>query len=97
MGGRSPLPWLHIAEVVAKEARAKGYGKPGLTGTQWLVESDVYPTALEAVDLGWVRPEPADRAEMSRIIMDELVWRCVSQDLDGPAAGDHRAAGPGRL
>ena len=38
---RSPLPWLHIAEVVAAEARARGFNRLGLTGTRWLVESDV--------------------------------------------------------
>lgn len=32
----SPLPWLHIAEVVAAEAVAHGYQKPGITGTRWL-------------------------------------------------------------
>jgi aspartate racemase len=40
---RSPLPWLHIAEVVAQEAEDRGFKKLALTGTQWLVESDVYP------------------------------------------------------
>ena len=70
---RSPLPWLHIAEVVAREARAKGFGRPGITGTSWLVESEVYPAALEAVGLDWERPGAEDRAELSRIIMDELV------------------------
>ena len=28
----SPLPWLHIAEVVASEAAARGYRTLGLTG-----------------------------------------------------------------
>jgi aspartate racemase len=71
--GRSPLPWLHIAEVVADEAVARGFRRLGLTGTRWLVESGVYPEALEARGLDWVRPGAADRAELSRIIMDELV------------------------
>src|ERR1700755_3021393 len=30
---RSPLPWLHIAEVVAEQAGSRGFGKGGLTGT----------------------------------------------------------------
>ena len=63
---RSPLPWLHIAEAVAAEAAARGYKKIGLTGTRWLMEGPVY-----AKDL--VRPEPAEREEINRIIMDELV------------------------
>lgn len=70
---RSPLPWLHIAEVVAREASARGFGRIGLTGTKWLVESEVYPQALTARELAWERPGHEDREELSRIIMDELV------------------------
>lgn len=70
---RSPLPWLHIAEVVAGEARSRGFRRIGLTGTQWLVESEVYPRQLSALGLEWVRPEPEQRARIGRLIMDELV------------------------
>lgn len=70
---RSPLPWLHIAEVVAAEAKARGYRRLGLTGTRWLVESDVYPAALSGQGLAFVRPTAAEREECNRIIMDELV------------------------
>jgi aspartate racemase len=72
-GGRSPLPWLHIAEVVAAEAVKRGFRKLGLTGTRWLVASEVYPEKLAARGLAWVRPDEADRLECSRIIMEELV------------------------
>jgi aspartate racemase len=71
--GRSPLPWLHIAEVVAAEAVQRGFRKLGLTGTRWLVASEVYPEKLAARGLAWVRPNDADRLECSRIIMEELV------------------------
>jgi aspartate racemase len=71
--GRSPLPWLHIAEVVAAEAVRRGFRKLGLTGTRWLVASEVYPEKLAARGLAWVRPDEADRLECSRIIMEELV------------------------
>ena len=63
---RSPLPWLHIAEVVTAHAAERGFRRLGLTGTRWLVESEVYPAEC-------VRPAAADREEISRIIMDELV------------------------
>ncbi len=71
---RSPLPWLHIAEVVASEAAARGYRRLGLTGTRWLVDSDVYPEKLAQRGLACVRPTPDERAEINRIIMDELVY-----------------------
>ncbi len=70
---RSPLPWLHIAEVVAAEAASRGFRRLGITGTRWLVESEVYPQALAAQGLEWRRPEASARDETSRVIMEELV------------------------
>ena len=64
---RSPRPWLHIADAVMAEAKARGFSRVGLTGTKWLVEGPVYPKAL-------VRPAAAEREEINRIIMDELVY-----------------------
>ena len=69
-----PLPWLHIAEVVADEAAARGFRRLGLTGTRWLVESNVYPEKLTARGLGYRRPTAAERDETNRIIMEELVY-----------------------
>ncbi|BBK34417.1 aspartate racemase [Stella humosa] len=71
---RSPLPWLHIAEVVAAEAAARGFQRLGLTGTRWLVESTVYPGKLAAHGLGVMRPDLDEREAINRIIMDELVY-----------------------
>jgi aspartate racemase len=70
---RSPLPWLHIADCVAVEAEARGFQRLGLTGTKWLVESEVYPQKLAERALGYMRPHLAEREEINRIIMDELV------------------------
>ena len=64
---RSPLPWLHIAQSVADEAAARGYRRVALTGTRWLVDGPVYPET-------YVRPTAAERVEIDRIIMDELVY-----------------------
>ena len=69
----SPLPWLHIAEVVAAEAVARGYRRLGLMGTRWLVASEVYPEKLASRQLEWVRPSDVECDEISRLIMDELV------------------------
>jgi aspartate racemase len=73
IAARSPAPWLHIAEAVATEAAARGFRRIGLLGTRWLVESEVYPEKLAAHGIGFLRPEPRDRDEIHRIIMDELV------------------------
>ena len=71
---RSPLPWLHIAEIVAAQAVERGFRRLGLSGTRWLVESEIYPEKLTARGVGFVRPRPAEREEINRIIMDELVY-----------------------
>jgi aspartate racemase len=71
---RSPLPWLHIADSVAADAAERGFQRLGLTGTRWLVESEIYPEKLTARRLDFVRPNDAERDEMNTIIMDELVY-----------------------
>src|SRR5262249_34181979 len=71
---RSPLPWLHIAAVAADHARERGFRRGGLLGTKGLVESEVYPEKLQARGIGFARPEAAEREEISRIIMEELVY-----------------------
>ena len=76
----SPLPWLHIAEVVADEAAARGFRRLGLTGTRWLVESEVYPEKLSARGLEYLRPSAAEREETNRIIMEELVYGIFRPD-----------------
>ena len=71
---RSPLSWLHIAEVVAAQAVQRGFRRIGLTGTRYLVDSDVYPHKLAARGLEYERPDANERDEINRIIMDELVY-----------------------
>ena len=73
IASQSPLPWLHIAEVVAATAAARGFRRVGLTGTQWLVDSEVYAEKLNSLGIEVVRPSPEERREISHIIMDELV------------------------
>ncbi|MGE0801636.1 MAG: aspartate/glutamate racemase family protein [Lautropia sp.] len=69
----SPLPWIHIAQVVAAEAVARGYRRLGLMGTRWLVASSVYPDQLQEHGLECLRPADTERDEIGRLIMDELV------------------------
>lgn len=71
---RSPLPWLHIAEVVVDSAKQQSFTKLAILGTKWLVESDVYPEKIESMGLTWLRPSNKDIDEVGRIIMEELVY-----------------------
>jgi len=70
---RSPLPWLHIAEVVGAEAQERGLRRLGITGTRALTDSEVYPAALAARALAYERPTSEERDEINRIIFEELV------------------------
>lgn len=76
---RSPLPWMHIADVVAQQAVDKGFKRPAITGTRWLVDSEVYPGKLTARGLDFMRPTADEREQINRFIMDELVYGVTSQ------------------
>jgi aspartate racemase len=80
---RSPRPWVHIAGVVAGEAVTRGFRRIGLTGTKYLVESEVYPERLKARGLEYVRPEREEREEINRIIMEELVYGVFKPEAVG--------------
>jgi aspartate racemase len=70
---RSPIPWIHIAEAVAEEARRLGYARLGILGTKYLTEGPVYPEALERFGIESVIPDEADRVRVNEIIFKELV------------------------
>ncbi|MFN2387435.1 MAG: aspartate/glutamate racemase family protein [Thermoanaerobaculia bacterium] len=70
---RSPIPWLHIAEVVAEEASRRGFRRLGILGTRYLMEGPVYAEALTRREIEHRIPESADREIINRAIFDELV------------------------
>jgi len=71
---RSPLPWLHIAEEVAREAQRRGFRRVGLTGTKILMEGPVYPPKFAVVGIELRLPSAKARAAINRIIFEELVY-----------------------
>jgi aspartate racemase len=70
---RSPLPWLHIVEEVATEAKRRGFRRVAITGTACTMEGPVYPEVLERHGIAYRVPSPIDRSKINRIIFDELV------------------------
>jgi aspartate racemase len=56
------------------KAVERGFRRLGVTGTRWLLDSEIYPEKLTARGLAYLRPNPAEREETNRIIMDELVY-----------------------
>jgi aspartate racemase len=67
------LPWLHIAEVVAAEAAARGFRKVGIMGTAWTMTADLYPRALAARGIDSAAPAETDQGDVQRITFEELV------------------------
>jgi len=70
---RSPLPWLHIVEEVAAEARRRSFQRLAIAGTRYTMEGQIYPEVLERNGIDYRFPSPVDRGEINRIIFDELV------------------------
>lgn len=71
--GRSPAPWIHIAEEVAREARRRGFKRIGILGTRFLMEGPVYRTSLAPAGIEHRVPNSEQRARINQIIYDELV------------------------
>ena len=71
---RSPLPWLHIAEELARLASERGFKKIGVLGTKLLMEGPVYAGPFAACGIEKVIPNDEDRAKIDEIIFGELVY-----------------------
>ncbi|MET7246837.1 aspartate/glutamate racemase family protein [Methylobacterium sp. EM32] len=68
------LPLLHIADPTAGRIRAAGLSRVGLLGTAFTMEQDFYKGRLAARHgLDVLVPEAGDRAEVHRVIYEELV------------------------
>jgi aspartate racemase len=67
-----PLPGLHIAEIVARRAKALGHREVGLLGTRWTMEGPVYPAAFGRLRIGMRTPPETDRVLVDDVIFGEL-------------------------
>jgi len=70
----SPIPWLHIAETVAEEARSRGYRRLGVMGTKYLMTGPVYGESLGRAGIECVIPHGRQRERIDRIIFTQLVY-----------------------
>jgi aspartate racemase len=77
---KSPIPWLHIAEAVAKNARANGYKQLAILGTKYLMTGPVYPGTLKEFDITSQIPDENDRDRIDDIIFKELVNGVFTED-----------------
>jgi len=73
VSAKTPIPWLHIAEAVAHEAKSKGFDNLAITGTKYLMTGPVYPDTLQRFGISCSIPDDDDREKIDTIIFKELV------------------------
>jgi len=66
------IPLLHILDPLAAAARRAGLRRLGLLGTRFVMESDFYAERLKGHGLEVLVPGADDRAEVHRVIFEEL-------------------------
>ena len=76
----SPIPWLHIAESVAAEAREEGLSCLGVTGTKYLMTGPVYPEFLKRWGISCQIPAAPQRERIDDIIFNELVYGIIREE-----------------
>ena len=67
---RSPIPWLHIGEAVAKEAQRSAWKKAGLLGTRFTMNGPMYRDVFRRHSIEVLAPDPEDQQ-----IIDDVIWR----------------------
>src|SRR5258708_7457793 len=80
VAARSPIPWLHIAEEVAKAGVRDGYRHGALLGTRFTRSGPVYPGMFEKYGLKISPPAEIDQKIIDDIIFKELVNGIFSED-----------------
>jgi aspartate racemase len=74
------VPLLHIGDVTAEAVRAAGLRRVGLLGTAFTMEQPFLVDRLAGHGLDVLVPEPDDRAEVHRVIYDELCLGVVREE-----------------
>jgi len=80
MISKSPIPWLHIAEVVGQEAKQNRFKHLGILGTKYLMNSPVYPDTLKKFRITCEIPGVQDQDKVDKIIFEELVNGVFSEE-----------------
>ena len=85
--GKVRIPLLHIADVTAREIRARGITRVGLLGTRFTMEQEFYKGKLTSeYGIEVLVPHPAERDAVHEIIYNELCLgqvRATSREIFG--------------
>jgi aspartate racemase len=73
------IPLVHLADATAAAVQRAGLTTVGLLGTAFTMEQDFYRDRLARHGLRVLVPPPEDRAEVHRIIYDELCLGKVTE------------------
>jgi aspartate racemase len=82
--GSTTIPFLHIGDVTAAAIRAAGLTRVGLLATGYTMDQPFLRDRLESHGLSVIVPGDGDRADVHRVIYEELclgVVRDESRDL----------------
>ena len=74
------VPLLHLADATAEAVLHRGLSTVGLLGTAFTMEQDFYRDRLAAHGLRVLVPPADDRAQVHRIIYDELCLGVVREE-----------------
>lgn len=78
--GACSIPLLHLADATASAVTHDGLITIGLLGTAFTMEQDFYRGRLEEHGLNVIIPEAAERADVHRVIYDELCHGVVRDE-----------------
>jgi len=74
------IPLLHLGDATAQAVTRAGLATVGLPGTAFTMEQDFYRDRLTSHGLQVLIPPPDDRAEVHRVIYDELCLGVVREE-----------------
>ena len=76
----SPIPWIHIADAVALQARESGLSCLAVTGTKYLMTGPVYSETLQKFGISCKIPNEFQREKIDEIIFSELVYGIIKEE-----------------
>lgn len=74
------IPLLHVADATAGAVRDAGLARVGLLGTAFTMEQDFYTGRLAQHGLDVLVPRARDRADVHRVIYDELCRGVIREE-----------------
>ena len=73
------VPFVHIADAVAAEAKRRGLATLGVMGAKWTMQEDFYFDRLASHGLIGVRADASDIAITNQVIFEDLTFGVVRE------------------